>query len=172
MEKIITLFAAAALALACNQNPQPIPNDAKEEAQESEKAAEATTDTINFEERAEALKQQGHQVFLHEFEGQKYLMQEYYIVFLKAGDNREQDSLESAELMQQHLAHLTRMAEEGHSSLTGPMGDDGEIRGIVVYNTPTLKMADSLARLDPMVQSGRLKVEVHPWWTEKGGQLR
>jgi len=63
------------------------------------------------------------------------------------------------------------MVREGYASLIGPFGDDGEIRGIVVYNTPTQKEADSLANLDPMVKAGRLKVEVHPWWTEKGGKL-
>jgi len=55
--------------------------------------------------------------------------------------------------------------------LIGPFGDDGEIRGIVVCNTPTQKEADSLANLDPMVKAGRLKVEVHPWRSEKGGKL-
>ena len=52
------------------------------------------------------------------------------------------------------------------------MGDDGEVRGIVVFNTPTLEMADSLARLDPMVETGRLEVEVRPWWVSKGAKLK
>ncbi len=53
------------------------------------------------------------------------------------------------------------------------MGDDGDLRGIVVFNTPTptMKEADSLARLDPMVQAGRRDVEVRPWWVAKGGKL-
>lgn len=101
-----------------------------------------------------------------------YLMQEYYVVFLKSGDNRSQDFTEAAELQKQHLAYISRMAQEGYFSLIGPFGYDGEIRGIVIYNTPTQKEADSLANLDPMVKAGRLKVEIHPWWTAKGGKLK
>ena len=53
-----------------------------------------------------------------------------------------------------------------------PFGDDTALRGITVYNTPTLEMADSLARLDPMVKAGRLEIEIHPWWAGKGFPLR
>ena len=126
---------------------------------------------IKLEKRLQQLKEKGHQTFIYKEGDSTYLMQQYYMVFLKLGENRSQDSTEAAELQKQHLAHLTRMAQEGYASLIGPFGDEGEIRGIVVYNTPTLKEADSLANLDPLVKAGRLKVEIHPWWTEKGGKL-
>lgn len=120
---------------------------------------------------AEELKKNGHQVFTYEEGDTTYLMQQYYLVFLKKGENRSQDSTTAAKLQEQHIAHLNRMYNEGYSSLAGPMGDDGEIRGIVVFNTATQREADSLAKLDPMVQAGRLKVEVRPWWVAKGGKL-
>lgn len=126
---------------------------------------------VTNEEKAEKLKEQGYQTYTHQEGDSTYLMQQYYIVFLKAGKNRSQDSTEAAELQKQHLAHFSRMAEEGYASLIGPFGDDGEIKGMVVFNTPTQKEADSLANLDPMVKAGRLKVEIHPWWAAKGGKL-
>ena len=174
MKKKITLFAILMLTLACNEQ---VKNEGEEHTSDSPETVEgnARADSLNqfqsIEEQTQALKEQGYQVFHYEEGDTTYLMQQYFIVFLKAGENRGQDSLETARLMKQHLAHLTRMAEEGYSSLTGPMGDDGDLRGIVVYNTPTLREADSLANLDPMVKAGRLKVEVHPWWTAKGGKL-
>ncbi|MEM8847870.1 MAG: hypothetical protein AAGD17_12280, partial [Bacteroidota bacterium] len=70
------------------------------------------------------------------------------------------------------LAKLKRMYVEGYADISGPFGDDGEVRGITIYNVPTLKMADSLANLDPMVKAQRLKIEVHPWWAAKGYPLR
>lgn len=100
------------------------------------------------------------------------LMQQYFMVFLKSGPIRSQNEEEAAKLQEEHLAHLARMYDEGYADLIGPFGDDGNIRGIVVYNVPTLKMADSLAKLDPMVKAGRLEVEVHPWWSGKGYSLR
>ena len=58
------------------------------------------------------------------------------------------------------------------AAISGPFGDDGDIRGITIYNVPTLKMADSLANIDPAVVAGRLEIEVHPWWAAKGFPLR
>ena len=55
---------------------------------------------------------------------------------------------------------------------SGPFGDDGDIRGITIYNTPSMEIADSLANADPMVKAGRLKIEIHPWWAAKGFGLR
>lgn len=104
--------------------------------------------------------------------GDTLLMQQYFIAFLKSGPNRSQTQREADSLQELHLAHLARMYEEGYADISGPFGDDGEIRGITIYNTPTLEMADSLANLDPMVRDGRLVIEVHPWWAAKGFPLR
>ena len=101
-----------------------------------------------------------------------YVMQEYYMVFLKAGEVRSKDSTEAAQFQNAHLAHLERMGREGHLSIVGPFGDAGDVRGICIYNTATLAQADSLAHLDPMVQSGRLNVEIRPWWGAKGSRLK
>ncbi len=100
------------------------------------------------------------------------LMQQYYIAFLKRGDNRNQTKKEADSLQTLHMEHLGRMYTEGYADISGPFGDGGEILGITIYNVPTLQMADSLANLDPMVKAGRLKIEVHPWWAAKGFSLR
>ena len=100
------------------------------------------------------------------------LMQQYFIAFLKKGTSRSQTKEEADSLQTLHLAHLSKMYELGYADISGPFGDDGDIRGITIYNVPTLKMADSLANSDPMVKSGRLTVEVHPWWAAKGFPLR
>ena len=100
------------------------------------------------------------------------LMQQYFIAFLKRGPVRSQDKEETARLQKEHLAHLGKMYELGYADISGPFGDDGEIRGITIYNVPNLEMADSLANADPMVKAGRLVIEVHPWWAAKGFPLR
>ena len=100
------------------------------------------------------------------------LMQQYFMAFLKSGPNRSQNQAEADSLQALHLQHLSRLYMEGFADISGPFGDDGDIRGITIYNTPTLEMADSLAHLDPMVKSGRLVIEIHPWWAAKGYSLR
>jgi len=116
----------------------------------------------------------GFQIFdyVDEETGDTVIMQQYFIAFLKRGPNRSQDSLESARLQEAHLQHLGEMYEKGFADISGPFGDDGDIRGITIYNVPTLKMADSLANSDPAVRAGRLQIEVHPWWAAKGFPLR
>jgi uncharacterized protein YciI len=100
------------------------------------------------------------------------LMQQYFIAFLKRGPIRSQNEEEAAQLQEEHLAHLGKMYKLGYADISGPFGDDGDIRGITIYNVPTLKMADSLANSDPMVKAGRLEIEIHPWWAAKGFSLR
>lgn len=100
------------------------------------------------------------------------LMQQYFIAFLKRGPNRNQSDEEAINLQNAHLAHLGKMYELGHADISGPFGDDGDIRGITIYNTPTFELADSLANSDPMVKAGRLIIELHPWWAAKGFSLR
>lgn len=133
------------------------------------KKTEKTTKQIK-----EELVAKGFQVFDYydEKEQDTIIMQQYFIAFLKRGPNRSQSEEEANKLQEAHLAHLSKMYELGYADISGPFGDDGEIRGITIYNVPTLKMADSLANADPSVKAGRLVIEVHPWWAAKGFSLR
>ena len=120
------------------------------------------------------LKSKGYKTFefVDEVTKDTILMQQYFIAFLKSGPNRSQSKSEADSLQALHLKHLGRMYNEGYADISGPFGDDGDIRGITIYNTPTLEMADSLANMDPMVKTGRLVIEMHPWWAAKGFSLR
>ncbi|MBT8262647.1 MAG: hypothetical protein KJO05_07480 [Bacteroidia bacterium] len=120
------------------------------------------------------LTDDGYQIFdyVDPNSGDTVIMQQYFIAFLKRGPNRSQDSLGAATLQEAHLNHLGKMYDKGYADISGPFGDDGEIRGITIYNVPTFEMADSLANMDPMVKVGRLEIEIHPWWAAKGFPLR
>ena len=100
------------------------------------------------------------------------IMQQYFVAFLKRGAIRSQNEEESELIQKEHLEHLGKMYDLGYADISGPFGDDGDIRGITIYNVPTLKMADSLANADPAVKAGRLEIEIHPWWAAKGFPLR
>lgn len=134
----------------------------------------ASEDEVTTSRLKKDLEERGFEIFHYVDEKTKdtILMQQYFIAFLKRGPNRSQSKKEADSLQRLHLAHLGRMYEEGYADISGPFGDDGEIRGITVYNVPNKKIADSLANLDPMVKSGRLTIEIHPWWAAKGFKLR
>lgn len=75
----------------------------------------------------------------------KYEMKTYYLVFLKKGENRTQDSTTVSKLQEQHMAHLTKMADSGKMDICGPLLDDGDLRGICIYNVATKEEAEKLA---------------------------
>ncbi|WP_435623866.1 YciI family protein [Flagellimonas sp.] len=159
--KILCLFLSLTI-LSCKQ--EVAPNVTEVESQKKENVAELKKE----------LTDKGFQIFdfVDEETRDTILMQQYFMAFLKSGPNRDQSKSELDSLQALHLAHLKRMYVEGYADISGPFGDDGEIRGITIYNVPTLKMADSLANLDPMVKAQRLEIEIHPWWVAKGYPLR
>ncbi len=102
----------------------------------------------------------------------KPAMKKYFIVFLKKGPNRNQDSATAAKIQEAHLKHLKAMGDAGKMDIAGPFEEDGDIRGICIYNVATLEEAKKLAEEDPAVKSGRLIVEVHAFYGMSGSRLK
>jgi len=122
------------------------------------------TNQKSIKQLKEELTQLGFQTFdyVDEKSNDTILMQQYFIAFLKSGPTRSQTKEEAERLQSLHLAYLSKMYELGYADISGPFGDNGDIRGITIYNVPTLYMADSLANADPMVKAGRLIIDTHP----------
>ena len=97
-------------------------------------------------------------------EADDYGMSQYVLAFLKNGPNRDQDSAEAAQLQHAHMANINRLAEEGKLTLAGPFLDDGELRGIYIFNVKTVAEAEALTNTDPAIKAGRLIMELHPWY--------
>lgn len=112
------------------------------------------------------------ETFEMEWEGEKYMMQKYFVIFLKHGPNRDQPEEDAQKIQEQHLAYLGSLYQKGILNLNGPLGDDSKIAGISVYNTATLEEAVKLAKADPAVKAGRLVIEAHPWWLAKGSSVK
>jgi uncharacterized protein YciI len=75
---------------------------------------------------------------------------------------------ESARIQQEHLGHLDAMWKAGHLLIAGPMGEDGNVRGLLVYRAKDLAEAVAWASADPAVKAGRLAVDMHPWFVARG----
>jgi len=101
-----------------------------------------------------------------------YVMKKYYLVLLKANPDKEPlDSARVMDIQEAHLDNISRLADLGKIVIAGPMGDDGNLRGIFVMDCLSLDEAESLVQTDPAIQQKRLLAEVHPWWAAKGSQL-
>lgn len=68
---------------------------------------------------------------------------------------------EEAEVMGRHLEYVKRMFEEGKVVFSGPCLDGAY--GLIVYKAESPEAARSLYENDPLVQSGILDTELHPF---------
>ena|SRR2546425_3304874 len=94
-----------------------------------------------------------------------------FFAFLKRGPNRKEGddkNPEIQELQKAHIANIQRLAAMKKLIVAGPFGDNGDLRGIFVLRVASLKEAQDLCATDPMVKSGRLVVELHPWRIPEG----
>jgi uncharacterized protein YciI len=98
----------------------------------------------------------------------KPVMKNYFMVFLKKGPHRNQDSLEAQKIQQAHMENITLLAKSGKLNIAGPFLDDGDLRGIFVFDVPTIEEAKNLTETDPAIKSGRLSYEIHPFMTQQG----
>ncbi|PYQ23598.1 MAG: hypothetical protein DMF81_08265 [Acidobacteria bacterium] len=95
-------------------------------------------------------------------------MEQLYLVLLKRGAPRSaEDTPERQAIQEGHLANIRAMWKARKLIVAGPMGDDGELRGIFIFRVPTAEDVQALIAADPAIRSGRLVAEIHPWWVEK-----
>jgi uncharacterized protein YciI len=98
-----------------------------------------------------------------------YEMTTYFVGFLYRGPSwSPEETPESRKTQEGHLANIQRLAKEGKLLLAGPFTDDGDLRGMFVFQVASLEEAKALCDTDPAVQAGRLRVELHPWFSAKG----
>jgi uncharacterized protein YciI len=96
-------------------------------------------------------------------------MTTYYFGILVRGEKwTPAKTPETAKIQEGHMGHLEAMWKAGKLVLAGPLTDDGEWRGILIYRTKTIEEAQKLADDDPAVKAGRLKVTMHPWLIQRG----
>lgn len=93
-----------------------------------------------------------------------YGMKTYVMALLKSGPNRGGSPQYRDSLQKAHLDNISRLAEEGKLVLAGPFMDDGELRGIYVFNVTSLEEAQALTASDPAIRAGSLVMELHSWY--------
>lgn len=94
----------------------------------------------------------------------EYGMKRYVMAFLKRGPNQSQSKEEAERLQRAHMDNIGKMAEQGKLVVAGPFLDNGDIRGIYIFNVETIEEAEALTKTDPAIQAGRLVMELHPWY--------
>ncbi len=99
-------------------------------------------------------------------------VKQYWFVMLTKGVNRSQDSVTAAKIQDGHMVNITRMYYEGKLKVAGPFGDDGDWRGIFIFDCETKAEVEKLLATDPAVIAGRLAYDIRPWWTAETGSFK
>ncbi|OFZ16653.1 MAG: hypothetical protein A3D92_14500 [Bacteroidetes bacterium RIFCSPHIGHO2_02_FULL_44_7] len=103
-------------------------------------------------------------VYAEKLGADEYGMHAYVMAFLREGPNRDRSEDEAKRLQAAHMANITKMADAGDLVVAGPFMDDGELRGIYIFNVATVEEARALTESDPAIQAGSLVMELHPWY--------
>lgn len=101
-----------------------------------------------------------------------YHMKQYWFVLYSKGTAQPLDSAMSAATLKLHLAYQDEQAKRGLIQMGGPFGDNGDWRGLLLYDCETKEEVEGYLKADPFVKAGQLKYEVHPWYGAVGTLLR
>lgn len=89
-------------------------------------------------------------------------MKQYFFVLLRNGPNRTQSEKEAGRIQEGHMAHIRDTAQAGKLQIAGLFDDEnGDWRGILIYDVATIGEARALCDADPAVKAGRLACDIH-----------
>jgi len=99
----------------------------------------------------------------------EYEMTTYVVGFFHRGPQAGKGDPAEAERMQEgHLANFGKLVEAGKLIVAGPFSDNTELRGMLIFKISSVDEARALMEADPLLQSGRLTLELHPWFAGAG----
>jgi uncharacterized protein YciI len=78
------------------------------------------------------------------------------------------DGVTLPQLQTSHLANLTAMWKEGLLVASGPVADQGDLRGVVIFRGDQRAAAEARIADDPLVKAGFLQISMGPWLAPVG----
>lgn len=100
----------------------------------------------------------------------QFELETYQLGFLRKGPNHGSGTKEEADKIQAgHMANINKMATDGKLFAAGPMGDNGDLRGIFIFRGISPEEAKMLAAEDPAIKANRLKLDLVPWMAAPKG---
>lgn len=89
------------------------------------------------------------------------------VLLVRRADAPRLDEQAADALQDAHLAYLADLHDAGHLLAVGPLGGDGDLRGLSIM-AADVERARELAEADPAVRAGRFSATVLPWMVPTG----
>lgn len=91
---------------------------------------------------------------------------QFQMALLKRGRKPMPPNWQNSPLRRRHVAYLQGLLTSGKAVIAGPVRDDAELRGVIIFRTKSADEARSLMMADPAVAAEFFAIETHPWWSE------
>lgn len=92
-----------------------------------------------------------------------------YLLGLMYRGTGEVPAGETAENLQKgHLANLDAMWEDGMLLASGPIGDKGSLRGVLIFRGGDRAEVERRVANDPLIKANRLRLVMTPWMGPEG----
>src|ERR1043165_5117917 len=79
----------------------------------------------------------------------------YFFVILKKAPNRSHDSVHAEKLHKGHIDNINRLAAAGKLNVAGPFLDDGDMRGIFVFDCGSEDSGRTIGERHRAIEAGR-----------------
>ena len=104
-------------------------------------------------------------VLADQYKADEYGMKTYVMAFLKKGPDADKfSSEERSEIQKGHMANIQKLSASGKLILAGPFIDGQDLRGIFLFDVPTIEEATELTATDPAIMAGVLTMELKAWY--------
>ncbi len=102
-------------------------------------------------------------------------MKQYVFAILRVGKTKRPEGKEMEALQAGHMKNIMKLDDEGKLSLAGPFMDEGDLRGLFIFNVKTVEEAKKLVEERPAYQRrlprSRISPVVRSRRAERGNQV-
>jgi len=96
---------------------------------------------------------------------------QYILLHFLPGKPTPNDEALVNQMQMEHLARLFTLAAQGHACVFGPIVNNLELIGIVIFKTTDRQVIADLMRDDPYIKNGYLTYELSDFFSIPGQQL-
>jgi len=97
----------------------------------------------------------------------QFKLVQFQMALLKRGPKWTGDSnAQTKQLETDQRAYANSLIGSGKAVIAGRFDDDGDIRGVYILRTTSAEEAKTWTENSPLVKSGHVVAEMHPWWAE------
>jgi uncharacterized protein YciI len=92
----------------------------------------------------------------------------YVLLHLLAGKPLPEDAAIVQQLQMEHLIYMFTLEQQGHACVFGPVNNNENLHGIIIFKTLDKAMIDELMTKDPYIKKGYLKYALFDFFTIPG----